>query len=112
MSLADFFQWLQTPGLTHFLLISGILFSLGVYAILTRRNAIMVLMGIELVLNAANINFLAFSRFTTGTLDGHIFAIFVIILAAAEAAIALAIILNIFQNFNSVNVDEINQLRD
>ena len=112
MVIADFFQGLQTPGLTHFLLISGILFSLGVFAILTRRNAIMVLMGIELVLNAANINFLAFSRFTTGTLDGHVFAIFVIILAAAEAAIALAIILNIFQNFNSVNVDEINQLRD
>jgi NADH-quinone oxidoreductase subunit K len=112
MVLADFIQWLQTPGLTHFLLVSGILFSLGVFAILTRRNAIMVLMGIELVLNAANINFLAFSRFTTGTLDGHVFAVFVIILAAAEAAIALAIILNIYQNFNSVNVDEINQLRD
>jgi NADH-quinone oxidoreductase subunit K len=112
MVLADFVQWLQTPGLTHFLLVSGILFSLGVFAILTRRNAIMVLMGIELVLNAANINFLAFSRFTTGTLDGHVFAIFVIILAAAEAAIALAIILNIYQNFNSVNIDEINQLRD
>lgn len=112
MVFADFIQWLQTPGLTHFLLISGILFSLGVFAILTRRNAIMVLMGIELVLNAANINFLAFSRFTTGTLDGHVFAIFVIILAAAEAAIALAIILNIFQNFNSVNIDEISQLKD
>jgi NADH-quinone oxidoreductase subunit K len=112
MGFADFIQWLQTPGLTHFLLISGILFSLGVFAILTRRNAIMVLMGIELVLNAANINFLAFSRFTTGTLDGHVFAIFVIILAAAEAAIALAIILNIFQNFNSVNIDEISQLKD
>ena len=112
MVIADFVQWLQTPGLTHFLLISGILFSLGVFAILTRRNAIMVLMGIELVLNAANINFVAFSRFTTGTLDGHVFAIFVIILAAAEAAIALAIILNIFQNFNSVYVDEINQLKD
>jgi NADH-quinone oxidoreductase subunit K len=112
MVLADFVQWLQNPGLTHFLLVSAILFSLGVYAILTRRNAIMVLMGIELVLNAANINFLAFSRFTTGTLDGHVFAIFVIILAAAEAAIALAIILNIYQNFNSVNVDEINALKE
>jgi NADH-quinone oxidoreductase subunit K len=112
MTFADFVQWLQTPGLTHFLLISGILFSLGVFAILTRRNAIMVLMGIELVLNAANVNFLAFSRFTTGTFDGHVFAIFVIILAAAEAAIALAIILNIYQNFNSVNIDEINRLKD
>jgi NADH-quinone oxidoreductase subunit K len=112
MSFADSIQWLQTPGLTHFLLVSGILFSLGVFAILTRRNAIMVLMGIELVLNAANINFVAFSRFTTGTLDGHVFSIFVIILAAAEAAIALAIVLNIFQNFNSVNIDEISQLKD
>lgn len=112
MTIAQFMQWLQAPGLNHFLLISGILFSLGVYAILTRRNAIMVLMGIELVLNAANINFLAFSRFTTGTLDGQVIAVFVIILAAAEAAIALAIVLNIFQNFNTVNVDEMNQLKD
>ncbi|MFH0989112.1 MAG: NADH-quinone oxidoreductase subunit NuoK [bacterium] len=108
----DFAQWLQHPSLTHFLIISGILFSLGVFAILTRRNAIMVLMGIELVLNAANINFIAFSRYTSGTLDGQVIALFVIILAAAEAAIALAIVLNIFQNFNTVNVDELNQLRD
>ena len=105
-------QWLKTPGLTHFLILSASLFSLGVYAILSRRNAIMVLMGIELILNAANINFIAFSRYSTGTLDGQIIAIFVIILAAAEAAIALAIILNIYQTFNTVNVDEINQLKD
>lgn len=105
-------QWLKTPGLNHFLILSAILFSLGIYAILTRRNAIMVLMGIELVLNAANINFIAFSRYSTGTLDGQIVAIFVIILAAAEVAIALAIVLNIYQTFNTVNVDEINQLRD
>ena len=85
---------------------------MGVYAVLTRKNAIMVLMGIELVLNAANINFIAFSRYSTGTLDGQIVAIFVIILAAAEVAIALAIVLNIYQTFNTVNVDEINQLRD
>jgi NADH-quinone oxidoreductase subunit K len=112
MTIAQILEWLQAPGLNHFLIISGVLFSLGVFAMLTRRNAIMVLMGIELVLNAANINFLAFSRFTTGTLDGQVIAIFVIILAAAEAAIALAIILNIYQNFNSVNVDEINRLKD
>jgi NADH-quinone oxidoreductase subunit K len=112
MTIAQILEWLQAPGLNHFLLISGVLFSLGVFAMLTRRNAIMVLMGIELVLNAANINFLAFSRFTTGTLDGQVIAIFVIILAAAEAAIALAIILNIYQNFNSVNVDEIDRLKD
>jgi NADH-quinone oxidoreductase subunit K len=105
-------QWLQQPGLSHFLIVSGLLFSFGMFAVLTRRNAIMVLMGIELILNSANINFLAFSRYTTGTLDGHLVAIFVIILAAAEAAIALAIVLNIYQNFNTVNVDELNHLRD
>ncbi len=105
-------NFLRQPGLTHFLIISALLFSMGIFAILTRRNAVMVLMGIELVLNAANINFIAFSRFTTGTFDGQVISIFVIILAAAEAAIALAIVLNIYQNFNTVNVDEINQLKD
>ena len=104
--------FLRQPGLTHFLIISALLFSMGIFAILTRRNAVMVLMGIELVLNAANINFIAFSRFTTATFDGQVISIFVIILAAAEAAIALAIVLNIYQNFNTVNVDEINQLKD
>jgi NADH-quinone oxidoreductase subunit K len=110
--IQDLFIWFQHPGLTHFLILSGLLFSLGLFAVLTRRNAIMVLMGIELILNAANINFVAFSRYVTTTLDGHVVAIFVIILAAAEAAIALAIVLNIYQNFNTVNVDEINQLKD
>ena len=110
--LEQVLHWLKAPGLNHFLILSAILFSLGIYAILTRRNAIMVLMGIELVLNAANINFIAFSRYSTGTLDGQIVAIFVIILAAAEVAIALAIVLNIYQTFNTVNVDEINQLKD
>jgi NADH-quinone oxidoreductase subunit K len=110
--LEQILHWLKAPGLNHFLILSALLFSMGVYAILTRKNAIMVLMGIELVLNAANINFIAFSRYSTGTLDGQIVAIFVIILAAAEVAIALAIVLNIYQTFNTVNVDEINQLKD
>jgi NADH-quinone oxidoreductase subunit K len=110
--MQEFIIWLQHPGLTHFLILSGMLFSLGLFAILTRRNALMVLMGIELVLNAANINFIAFSRYVSTSLDGHVVAVFVIILAAAEAAIALAIILNIYQNFNTVNVDEISKLRD
>lgn len=105
-------EWFQQPGLTHYLLISAVLFSFGVFAVLTRRNAIMVLMGIELILNAANINFVAFSRYSTGTLDGQVIAVFVIILAAAEAAIALAIVLNIFRTFNTVDVDELTQLRD
>jgi NADH-quinone oxidoreductase subunit K len=110
--MQEFINFLQHPGLIHFLILSGLLFSFGIFAILTRRNAIMVLMGVELVLNAANINFVAFSRYVTTSLDGHVVAIFVIILAAAEAAIMLAIVLNIYQNFNTVNVDEINQLKD
>jgi NADH-quinone oxidoreductase subunit K len=110
--MQELINFLQHPGLIHFLILSGLLFSFGVFAILTRRNAIMVLMGVELVLNAANINFVAFSRYVTTSLDGHVVAIFVIILAAAEAAIMLAIILNIYQNFNTVNVDEINKLKD
>lgn len=110
--MQDVVHWLQNPGLNHFLLVSAVLFSLGLFAIVTRRNAIMVLMGIELILNAANINFVAFSRYSAGGFDGQVIAIFVIILAAAEAAIALAIVLNIYQNFHTVNVDEMNQLRD
>ena len=110
--MQDLINFLQHPGLIHFLILSGLLFSFGIFAILTRRNAIMILMGVELVLNAANINFVAFSRYVTTSLDGQVVAIFVIILAAAEAAIMLAIILNIYQNFNTVNVDEINQLKD
>ena len=110
--MQELMEWLQQPGLTHFLLISAVLFSLGVFAVVSRRNAIQVLMGIELILNAANINFVAFSRYSWGNIDGQMISVFVILLAAAEAAIALAIVLNIYQNFNTVNVDEINQLRD
>ncbi len=102
----------MTITLTHFLIISAVLFSLGIYAVLTRRNAIMVLMGVELILNSANINFLAFSRFGGMNIEGQMAAVFVIILAAAEAAIALAIVLNIYKRFNTVNVDEISLLKD
>jgi NADH-quinone oxidoreductase subunit K len=98
-------------GLIHYLIISAILFSLGLFTIISRKNAIMVLMGLELVLNSANINFIAFARYGGMNIEGHIAAIFVIILAAAEAAIALAIILNIYQNFKHVNVDEIDDLK-
>lgn len=108
----DFFQWLPAVQLAHFLIVSAILFSLGIYAILTRRNAILVLMGVELVLNAANINFVAFSRYGGMNMDGQVAAVFVIILAAAEAAIALAIVLNIFNRFQTINVDEISSLKE
>lgn len=99
-------------GLNHFLILSAILFSLGLFGVVTRKNAIMVLMGIELILNSANINFIAFSRFGAFGLTGQVVAIFVIILAAAEAAILLAIVLNIYQQLNTVNVDEIDKLKN
>ena len=96
--------------LNSYLLISAILFSLGLFGVITRRNGVAVLMSIELILNAANINFIAFSRYSGMDFSGHIFSLFVIILAAAEAAVALAIILNIFNNFGSINIDDANQM--
>jgi NADH-quinone oxidoreductase subunit K len=94
-----------------YLTLAVILFSLGMFAVITRRNAIAVLMGIELILNGANLNFIAFARFGGMNITGHIFALFVIVLAAAEVAVALAIIINLYQNFNSINVDEAQQLK-
>jgi len=99
-------------GLNHFLVVSILLFSMGIYAIVTRKNAILVLMGVELILNSANINFIAFSRFGNFGLQGHLIALFVIVLAAAEAAIALAIVLNIYKTLSTVNIDEVDSLKD
>jgi NADH-quinone oxidoreductase subunit K len=98
-------------GLTHFLIVSLVVFALGLYCVLTRRNAIGILMGVELVLNAASINYLAFSRYATGSYDGQVFAIFVIMLAAAEATIGLAIVLGIYQQFQSIDVEATETLR-
>lgn len=104
--------WLPHVSLAHFLIVSAILFSLGVYGIATRRNAILVLMGVELILNAANINLIAFSRYGGANLDGQAAAVFVIILAAAEAAVALAIVLNIYHRFQTVNVDDVSTMKE
>jgi NADH-quinone oxidoreductase subunit K len=108
----ELMTWLPNVQLAHFLIVSAILFSLGIYGIVTRKNAILVLMGVELVLNAANINLIAFSRYSSLNLDGQVAAIFVIILAASEAAIALAIVLNIYHRFQTVNIDEISSLKE
>ena len=108
----DFITWLPNVQLAHFLIVSALLFALGIYGIVTRKNAILVLMGVELVLNAANINLIAFSRYGALNLDGQVAAVFVIILAAAEAAIALAIVLNIYYRFQTVNVDEISSMKE
>ncbi|NQU82058.1 MAG: NADH-quinone oxidoreductase subunit NuoK [Bacteroidetes bacterium] len=99
-------------GLVHYLVVSAIIFSMGLFAIIVRKHAILVLMGIELMLNAVNINFLAFAKYGGMNIEGHVAAIFVIILAAAEAAIALAIILNIYLHFKHVNVDEVDDLKE
>ncbi|MBF89430.1 MAG: NADH-quinone oxidoreductase subunit NuoK [Candidatus Marinimicrobia bacterium] len=98
-------------GLNSYLIISAVLFSLGLFGVITRRNGVAVLMSVELILNAANINFIAFARFGGMDFSGHVFSLFVIILAAAEAAVALAIILNIFNNLGTINIDEVDQLK-
>jgi NADH:ubiquinone oxidoreductase subunit K len=95
----------------HYLIVSAALFSLGVLGILTRRNAVNVLMGIELVLNSANINLVAFSRYGTGNLGGQLFAVFVIVIAAAEVAVALAIVLTLYRLRRTPNLDEADILK-
>jgi NADH-quinone oxidoreductase subunit K len=98
-------------GLTHYLVVSGALFFLGIMAVLTRRNAVNILMGIELILNAANINLVAFSHFATGNIKGQLFAVFVIVIAASEVAVALAIVLTLYRLRRTPNVDEADILR-
>ena len=99
-------------GLGAYVAVSAVLFALGLICILVRRNVLYVLMGIEMILNAANVNFVAFNRFGGNGLDGRMFAIFTIILAAAEAAVALAIVLNVFHLFHSVKPSEADLLRE
>jgi NADH-quinone oxidoreductase subunit K len=99
--------------LEQMLLLSAVIFCCGVYTVLTRKNAVSILMGVELVLNAANLNFVAFSQYTRiGGMHGNVFTIFVILLAAAEAAVALAIIIGIYQNFGKVDVDQADNLKE
>ena len=97
--------------LGHFVTLSGILFALGLFTVVTRRNAIGILMGIELVLNSANVNYVAFARYANTGYDGQVFAIFVIMLAAAEAAVGLAIVLGIYQSFETIDVEATDRLR-
>jgi NADH-quinone oxidoreductase subunit K len=99
-------------GLAHFLILSAFLFCCGVVCIATRRNAIGILMGVELILNAANVNFVAFARYNPAfRLEGEVFALMVVVLAAAEAAVALAIILNFYNNHATVDVDKADELK-
>lgn len=100
-------------GVSHFLAVGAVMFVCGAVCMATKRNALGVLMGIELVLNGANINFVAFgSEYLNGSLglDGQLIALFVIVLAAAEAAVALAIALNFYNNYNSIDIDRADEL--
>ncbi len=92
-------------GLNHYLVVAAVLFCSGVYTMTTKRNAIGVLIGVELVLNSAAINLVAFDRYRGGLLDGQIGTLFIIVLAAAEAALAVAICMNFYKNLATVDVD-------
>ena len=104
-------------SLEHYLILASLLFVCGLLTILLKRNAIGILMGVELILNAANVNLVALNRYAHGgtagepALDGQIFAVFVIVLAAAEAAVALAIFLNFYNNFSTIDVERAQNLK-
>ncbi len=103
---------MMEPGLYHLLFISAALFFIGVYGFLTRRNLIAMLMSIELILNSVNLNFIAFNKYVwADKLDGLFFTIFVIAIAAAEAAVAIAIIINLTKNFESIDVEETEEMK-
>lgn len=98
--------------LEFFLILATVMFFTGVYGFLTRRNLITILMSLELILNSVNINFLAFNRYLfPGKLDGHFFSLFVIAVAASEAAVAIAIIINIYRKFNTINVETVDEMK-
>ncbi len=99
-------------GLTHYLVVSTILFCIGLYGVLTRRNAVAILMGIELMLNASNINLVAFNRYLApGAVGGQTFALVIITLAACEAAVGLALVMAAYRSLETIHVDEINVMK-
>ena len=99
-------------GLTQVLIVSSALFFIGVFGFLTRRNMITMLMAIELILNSVNINFIAFNKYLyADKLDGTFFAIFIITIAAAEAAIAIAIIINLYRNYKSIDAEDADAMK-
>ena len=98
-------------GLQHYLVLSSILFAIGLYGALTKRNTIVILMCIEIMLNAVNIALVAFSRFTAAGLTGQIFAIFIIVVAAAEACVGLAILISVYRNRKTIQSDKMDMLK-
>ena len=96
--------------LNQFLLLGAVLFCIGVYGVIARKNAVMVLMSIELILNSVNINLLAFSLFN-GNIDGNVFALFIIAVAAAEVGVGLALVLLVYRNRRSISLDELSEMK-
>ncbi len=111
MSAATVSQFFAV-GLHHYLVVAAALFALGLLTVATRRNAVAILMGVELILNAAALNFVAFAKYTHGGIAGQVFTLFIILLAAAEAVVALAILLSIFRNFKDVDMFKTTTLRE
>ena len=98
--------------LHYFLILATVMFFVGIYGFLTRRNLITILMSVELILNSVNINFLAFNRYLfPHKLEGLFFSLFVIAVAASEAAVAIAIIINIYRRFTTINVEDVHEMR-
>ncbi len=98
-------------GLPHFLVVGAVLFGLGLFTVLTRRNAVGILLGVELILNAAALNFVAFEHFVAGGTSGQVFTVFIIILAASEAAIGLAVVLQVYRGYRSILSERWTELR-
>ena len=98
-------------AIQNYLVISALLFSIGLAVTVTKRNAILILMGIELMLNAVNLNMVAFSQYDPNRLQGQMFALFIMVIAAAEVTVALAIILKIYDYFKNLDLDKINSLK-
>lgn len=102
----------MSVGLEHYLILSAVLFSIGLYGALVKRNTVVVLMCVEIMLNAVNIALVAFSRFVTPSLlTGQVFVIFIIVVAAAEAAVGLAIIISIYRNRETIETDKIDLMK-
>lgn len=101
---------MESVGLVPVLVVSAVLFTLGVLGVLTRKNALIVFMSVELMLNAVNLAFVGFSR-QQGTMDGHVFAVFVMAVAAAEAAVGLALVILLFRNKVTVQLDDLDRMK-
>lgn len=98
-------------AIQNYLVISALLFSIGLAVAVTKRNAILILMGIELMLNAVNLNMVAFSQYDPNRLQGQMFALFIMVIAAAEVTVALSIILKVYDYFKNLDLDKINSLK-